>query len=400
MYALGRLVSITISYSLLVAIAERAYTLLTRLCISKLQQKSKDDDLFVPSVGGIEPLRAFNFRTVDPIKYRPFETKRHVTMGIKESTKQDWIRIDRNYLDRMNLRRQLLSEHPEVCLGNGKISNPAILELYEEIVLDLLPKRYPTMFRITGDVFANLVTGFKHRISEARLDHTAMLRHLAENVEEDFYFMVPNALAEFELQGFVSCFPQGLLPAAKVGMSVAQIHEPVPGYEGRLKKGVNRCFERMAPGQSVGRLNWAIQSNHADLYLPFDGANTLKTDDSPSQKADVNPSASYLRVEHHTLTCLPRTGTIVFAVRSYLTPLTDIRNEGAGPSLADACESMPEKFGLYKNRSTWGPKICSWLREDNSNNIDYSGLQPTLHSSGGSCPFSKTSSEASCPFAP
>lgn len=122
-------------------------------------------------------------------------------------------------------------------------------------MLDLLPKRFPSMFRIKGGMFHNVVTGTRHRISSALLDHASMLRHLAENVEEDFYFMVPDAQDEFVLQGFVACFPQGLLPSAKVGMSVTEIHKPVPGYEGRLKKGVNRCFERMERGQSVGRLN-------------------------------------------------------------------------------------------------------------------------------------------------
>jgi len=122
-------------------------------------------------------------------------------------------------------------------------------------MLDLLPKRYPTMFRIENDVFQNLVTGSEHCISQALSDPRSMLRHLGENVEEDFYLMRPNAEGEYVLQGFVSCFPQGLLPSAKVGLSVSEIHAPVPGYDGRLKKGVNRCFQRMARGQSVGRLN-------------------------------------------------------------------------------------------------------------------------------------------------
>lgn len=175
--------------------------------------------------------------------------------GIKKSTKQDWIRIDRHYLERIALRKKLVTQHPETCVGTSEIANPAVRELYEEVMLDLLPKRFPTMFRIKGDVFYNLLTGSRHRISSALLDHTSMLRHLAENVEEDFHFMVPDAQDEFVLQGFVACFPQGFLPSAKVGMSVSEIHKPVPGYEGRLKKGVQRCFERMGRGQSVGRCN-------------------------------------------------------------------------------------------------------------------------------------------------
>ena len=155
----------------------------------------------------------------------------------------------------MQLRKRLVDEYPTVCLGNSEISNVAIRELYEEVMLGLLPKRFPTIFQIKGDVFQNLVTGTQHSISAALVDHSNMLRQLATNVEEDFWLMVPNEQNEFILQGFVACFPQGLLPAAKVGMSVSEIHKPIPGYEGRLKKGVVRCFERMARGQSIARLN-------------------------------------------------------------------------------------------------------------------------------------------------
>lgn len=172
-------------------------------------------------------------------------------------------------MERTALRKKLVAEHPETCVGTSETANPAIRELYEEVMLDLLPKRFPTMFRVKGDMFYNLVTGTRHRISSALRDHASMLRHLAENVEEDFYFMVPDAQNEFVLQGFVACFPQGLLPPAKVGMSVSEIHKPVPGYEGRLKKGVNRCFERMERGQSVARLNVgsARCSNRKESHL-------------------------------------------------------------------------------------------------------------------------------------
>ena len=101
--------------------------------------------------------------------------------------------------------------------------------------------------------------------------------------------------------------------------------------------------------------------NHANLFLPFDGANTDKG--SSKGTLDFDPMASFLRCEHHTLTCLPKTGVIVFAVRSYLTPLATVREEGLGSGLAEACESMPEKFALYKNRPTWGASLISWLRD-------------------------------------
>ena len=177
----------------------------------------------------------------------------YIHKGIKKSIKQDWIRIDRKYLDRMQRRRSLVDDHLKVCLGNNEISNLAMQKLYKEIILDLLPKRFTTMFGIDGDIFQNLAPGSRQSISAALTNHSAMLRHLATNVEEDFWFMVPNELNEFILQGFVARFSQGLLPSAKVGTSVSELHQPIPGYDGRLKRGVIRCFERIVRGQSVER---------------------------------------------------------------------------------------------------------------------------------------------------
>lgn len=86
MQYLGRLVSITVSYSLLVAIAERAFTFLARLYTSRLQRKTqKFHSIATPTVLQVEvvtPLHEFDYNAVEPIKYRPFENKRHVTMGM------------------------------------------------------------------------------------------------------------------------------------------------------------------------------------------------------------------------------------------------------------------------------------------------------------------------------
>ena len=85
MQYLARLISITVSYSLLVAIAERAFTFFSRLYISRLQRKNRKlHSIATPVVLPVErirPLRGFNYKATEPTKYRPFENKRHVTMG-------------------------------------------------------------------------------------------------------------------------------------------------------------------------------------------------------------------------------------------------------------------------------------------------------------------------------
>lgn len=80
-----RLVSIIISYTLLVALVGRPITLWARLHVSRLQRKTKPTPLIATSttfpIEDIMPLHDFQYETVEPIKYRPFETKRHVAMG-------------------------------------------------------------------------------------------------------------------------------------------------------------------------------------------------------------------------------------------------------------------------------------------------------------------------------
>lgn len=86
MHFLGRLISITISYSLLVALLGRAFTFFSRLYVLRLQRKTKtSQSSAAPTINSIEkiiPIHGFDYKAMEPIKYRPFEAKRHVTMGM------------------------------------------------------------------------------------------------------------------------------------------------------------------------------------------------------------------------------------------------------------------------------------------------------------------------------
>ncbi|KAL8665431.1 MAG: hypothetical protein Q9168_007708 [Polycauliona sp. 1 TL-2023] len=268
----------------------------------------------------------------------------------------------------INRRKFLLKNHPEFCIGWNEAARLVIRELYEEVMIKQLPKRFPTIFSIRRGIFSNLVTGCKYSVKMADLSEEYMLETLAENVEEDFYFMCPDPDGEYRLQAYSSCFPQGLLSSSKMGLSVREIHQPVPGYESRLGNGVDKPFRRMEPGVFVGRLNWSIQTDGDELFKPL--AKNTGDPDVPGIVPDVNGHGeeaidldeTYLRCEYHTLTCLPKTKTIMFCVRSYMTPIRQIKDEQNGAALADACDSMPERFGTYKERPVWGNQLCDWLR--------------------------------------
>ena len=225
----------------------------------------------------VTPLPAFDISQVDAIDYRPYATKTHVAMGksfiyrrypfvyltgfyyigVKKNTRDDWIRMDRNYLHRIEQRKALLDSKPEKTIGSGPLVNDAIQELYSQLMIDYLPHRYPTIFQIQlgGRAIRNKLTGQSYPVSASGLTPDDMLRHIGLNVEEDFYFMCPDEDGQFRLQGFVACFPSGFFAAAAKGKSLGELHEPVPGYGDRLARGVEKFFTRMKPGDFVGRQN-------------------------------------------------------------------------------------------------------------------------------------------------
>ena len=92
---------------------------------------------------------------------------------------------------------------------------------------------------------------------------------------------------------------------------------------------------------------------------------------APDARQTVDLARKYLRCERHTLTCSLKTRTIMFCVRTYLKPIQHIKDEGHGSALADACDSMPEKFGVYKRRPMWRNQLCEWLRADHEMNMDW-----------------------------
>jgi hypothetical protein len=181
----------------------------------------------------------------------------YIYQGITKTPRCKWIEIDHGYLERIKDRITILRTYPDQphVVGTNAIVNPAIQELYQELMTRYLPVRYPTMFRLHGTSFENLVTRSIYSVDMAQLDHQTMLRNLAENVEDDFYIMCPDETGEYCLQGWIGCFPNGFSTIAKFGMSLRTIHQPVPKYEERLGSGADRAFQKLEDGAFITRFN-------------------------------------------------------------------------------------------------------------------------------------------------
>lgn len=310
----------------------------------------------------LEPLSNFNYATTAPIKFRPYKPKFHLTMGIQSITPNDLILLDSSYKRRLAYRRQLLRSHPNETYGHLPNATWAVSEFYTYIVSEHLPSRFPAHFSKSpsGTLVQNHTTTNTYPIIPQSA--TNALRALGENLDEDFVFLLPGEDGSWRVSAFAVCFPNGFNLAEKLGWKMGEVHAPVPGFEAKLGQSLERYFSKMQPGveHAVQRVNWGI-ARTAELFTPsgthvYDG-------EEPKEDETLRPEQCCLRVERQTLWKLPETGAIVFGIKTYMTPLSELKKEeGEAERLAEAIEGFGDAMGRYKARDVWGKAVLEYLR--------------------------------------
>ncbi|KAL2680358.1 hypothetical protein Neosp_007955 [[Neocosmospora] mangrovei] len=276
----------------------------------------------------VKPLDDFDWTAQQPQKFRPFKSIYHITMAIKSDTASELITIDRDYLDRIQLRKSLIQTQGQMVHGCVPTGVDAVNELYTHLA-QYLPKRYPTMFKLSVDSsqLQNLVTGDAHSTTPP-VDHGSALRIMGTTVEEDLFILKPTPEGH-QCVAFMCCFPSGWNPASKLGKHMGQIHSNVPSYN-KIGPSMERFFTKLEVGKNVKRTN------------------------------------TYLRIELQTLSRLPETHSILFSFKTYLYPLREIKEEGLGEEFATAIEGLEKGnapgMWKYKGAVRWGASVCEYLR--------------------------------------
>ena len=181
--------------------------------------------------------------------------------GVSNASTSDLVTIDSEFLKRLQLRRDILREHPTSSMRATPRAEPAIRELYEYLAGFYLPKRYPTLFRTRVDggeaVLENLASAetYPQRAPSAT---DATMQRLGTLVDEDFIFLMPppdGTRGEYTIQGWVVCFTSGFDLPPLLEKPLSFVHAPVPGYEEKLGLSMTRWFDRLAVGRLTRRYN-------------------------------------------------------------------------------------------------------------------------------------------------
>ncbi|EGP88933.1 uncharacterized protein MYCGRDRAFT_85322 [Zymoseptoria tritici IPO323] len=244
-----------------------------------------------------------------------------------------------------------MEDHPDATIQSTPVADKAVLELHDWMFRTYLPMRYPQIYYRQSGADGGLLNGVSNKIIPLSPSSAVeALRALGSNIDTDFLVLMPcsispDGLPIYHLQAFVTCFPSGFSLRKKLGMPLAEIHTPVPGYKAKLEKSMDRFFARLECGKAVKRSNWGI-TTVTDLFL--EGGTHFHND-----KASDGPSSTSTEGDG------PST-------RTYQYHLEDVKNDGYADELAAAIEglvmgSVPE-MNFYKRGVVWSEAVLQYLR--------------------------------------
>ena len=228
-----------------------------------------------------------------------------LTMGLRPLDPARWIEPDHEWQEFHQHKLRCLETRRDAVLQVLEGSTPAQEELRDYLTTHLLEDHAATFSAIDGTMqhtaSGTPLPGCEPPILEAAL-----------RVQDDLCLM-ESSPEGYRLTAALLCSPSYWHLEDKIGRTMDQIHEPVPGYAAELAKPANRFFERLEAGNPVWRAIWTVTA-HSGLMQRFD----------PPTPGDVDQDPLWLRVERQTVTRLPETRAICFTIRLHQYPLEDV----------------------------------------------------------------------------
>lgn len=291
-----------------------------------------------------------------------------LALGLVPMAEETWLDIDERYVEEMREKaRRLRDEHAMVfCARSG--SEPGQAEVLE-MLLEHLAIYYPNFFRITRATTSpgaagglepdarieNLLNGETWRVgdfSAAPLDLAARL------IQEDLCLMSPDGNGTYVLSAGSVCFPLRWELTEKFGLPMAAIHHAVPGYDDKLAAPSDRYMVGLKAYKPSWRSNWSIV-DAPDLYLRqrrfAQGHNRDITAENAGRKL-------WIRSERQSLRRVPRSGDVLFTIRTYIRPLSVLENlPSVARGLAQALDKVPPDMRGYKNQLPIRDALLAYL---------------------------------------
>lgn len=245
-------------------------------------------------------------------------------MGTRALDESSWLLADDERVDQLALKRALLAEVHDDVVASLPGAEAAAQETAELIAA---------------------ATGLVLDEGRPPLEASALV------VQEDLCLLLPRD-GGWHLDAGVVCFPSLWRIGDKVGLHMTAVHGPVPAYDVELAGRVDRFLDRLRPDRPVWRRNWLVHDSPT-LHQPAPPAHC--------EPPDV-PDGLWLRSERQTLRRLPRTGAVLFTIRTQQAPFEVLAHRPViAAAVARSMRSWSDDLVAYRSASSWRAAALAWL---------------------------------------
>lgn len=314
------------------------------------------------------PYPNWDIHKTKPLPYRAFRHKYNITMGIRNMEWDSWIELDNEWQKSHDQKLGRLQERGTELFGTKPQAADAVMELLEEF-WSYLPHRYPTLFKQTPKGLYNLHTGEDFVFRNCKADELAEepIVMAAKMIQDDLAIMMEAPNGEYHLQAGAIILPGFWRFKDKFGLSLNEIHTSgdVPQYRQKLQTGMNKFFSRLTCDKPVVRNNYFIQ-----LDNELGWSKSIGDEDSDrvgwyTAGEAISPEQLYFRSERQSLRRLPRSGAVVFTIRTYFAPIVEICQEPYIPRrLLNGIESWSDDVREYRGYDKFKDAILPYLAQE------------------------------------
>lgn len=263
-------------------------------------------------------------------------------LGLRPLDPDRWIEVLADHDDLLAAKTSVLAEHHATAVVVADDVEPEAAEVLAALVEHLgrcHPERYEHV-RPAADLHP--------------LDAAGRL------VTEDLVMLVERE-GRLVVGGGSVCFPNRWDLRSKVGRSMTEVHAPVARLNDQLAGPVDKVLDRLRPEMGFWRLGWGVLDT-GELYQAVDG--TAGPRPGALGVDHLTLDDIHLRVERETLRRFPRTGCVLFTIRTHLATLRSIADDPAQTAvLIDAIRAMPDDVAAYKQLDELGPHVCALLAD-------------------------------------
>lgn len=255
-----------------------------------------------------------------------------LSMGLRRLELDRWLEVDEHRPEELARKRELLGSVRDTVFVALDGSGPACEELLG-LVRGNLRAHHPGLRTDDRDLGAGTGRGSPHPLEVAAL-----------LVQEDLC-VLERQHGAWRLTAACVCFPSRWSLVEKLGRSLEEIHDPVPGFASTLAGPAARFFDRLSVERPAWRCNWTVIDT-GELHLPSAASRTEK-------HGDVGLADVFFRVERQTLRRLAATDAVVFTIRTYVTPLQRllVAHPEVAQLLAATLRTVDDDVAAYKGWS-------------------------------------------------